>query len=276
MARVDPRNVTQYWWDRHVSGLSLLHADFTTHVYPPHSHDAFVIAITETGGSIVKSRGVVDEAHSARLLVFNPAEPHAGWMGRSQRWRYRSLYLERAAIAEVARGLGITEVPYFTGNIFADADLIEGFLALHRTLEAGRDVFAERELLISTFGTLFTRHGSGGGRVEPAPNDNARLRRAVAVMRARHAEPLRLEDVADEVDLSIYQLIGLFKRTAGLPPHAYLTQLRLDVACHDLRRGLPLADVAPSAGFYDQSALNRHFKRVYGITPLQFARAARH
>src|SRR5258707_30830 len=153
MARIDPRNVTQYWWDRHVSGLSLLQADFTTHTYPPHSHDAFVIAITEDGGSVVKSRGLVEEAHSSRLLVFNPAEPHAGWMGRSRRWRYRSLYLERAAIAEVARGLGIDEVPYFTQNIFADADLIEGFLALHRALEAGRDVFAQRELLISTFGT---------------------------------------------------------------------------------------------------------------------------
>jgi AraC-like DNA-binding protein len=276
MARIDPRNVTQYWWDRHVSGLSLLQADFTTHTYPPHSHDAFVIAITENGGSVVKSRGLVEEAHSSRLLVFNPAEPHAGWMGRSRRWRYRSLYLECAAIAEVARGLGIDEVPYFTQNIFADADLIEGFLALHRALEAGRDVFAERELLISTFGKLFTRHGSGGGRVEPAPDDNARLRTAVALMRARHAEPLRLEDVAAAVDLSIYQLIGLFKRTAGLPPHAYLTQLRLDVACRDLRHGLPLAEVAASAGFYDQSALNRHFKRTYGITPLQFARAARH
>ncbi len=137
MARVDPGNVTQYWWDRHVSGLSLLQADFTTHTYPPHSHDAFVIAITEDGGSIVKSRGVVEEAHSSRLLVFNPAEPHAGWMGRSRRWRYRSLYLERVAIAEVARGLGIAEVPYFTRNIFADADLIEGFLALHRALEVG-------------------------------------------------------------------------------------------------------------------------------------------
>ena len=35
-----------------------------------------------------------------------------------------------------------------------------------------------------------------------------------------------------------------------------------------------LADVATGVGFYDQSALNKHFKRCYGITPTQFARAA--
>jgi AraC-like DNA-binding protein len=29
-----------------------------------------------------------------------------------------------------------------------------------------------------------------------------------------------------------------------------------------------------AAGFCDQSALTKHFKRWYGITPLQFAQAA--
>ncbi len=50
MPRVDPHNSSQYWWDRHLPGLSLLHADFTTHEYPQHTHDALVIAVTEQGG----------------------------------------------------------------------------------------------------------------------------------------------------------------------------------------------------------------------------------
>jgi AraC-like DNA-binding protein len=37
---------------------------------------------------------------------------------------------------------------------------------------------------------------------------------------------------------------------------------------------MPIAQTAAATGFYDQSALTRHFKRCYGITPLQFARAA--
>ncbi|HKF72799.1 MAG TPA: helix-turn-helix transcriptional regulator, partial [Stellaceae bacterium] len=65
-----------------------------------------------------------------------------------------------------------------------------------------------------------------------------------------------------------------FRRTTGLTPHAYLMQVRLGAACRGLRRGLPIADVAAASGFYDQSALTRHFKRCYGITPRQFARAA--
>ena len=95
-----------------------------------------------------------------------------------------------------------------------------------------------------------------------------------------HERPNREEILAcrmwldEEVGLTTFQLIGLFKRTVGLTPHAYLTQVRLGMACRQLRRSPVLAEVATAVGFYDQSALNKHFKRCYGITPLQFARAA--
>ncbi|GAB1575796.1 helix-turn-helix domain-containing protein [Bordetella petrii] len=274
MARTDPHNLSRYWWDRRTPGLSLMCADFTTQEYPPHTHDGFVIAVTEAGGSVIKSRGVVEEARSSTLFVFNPAEAHAGWMGRSERWRYRSFYLTQSAIDAVARGLGIADVPYFTRNMFGDADLIDGFLALHRALEDGRDLFRERELLVSTFGRLYRRHGSGGGRIEAPPRDQAVLRRVIDLIHERHAHDLRLEDLSAAAGLTPFQLIGLFKRGVGMTPHAYLVQVRLKRACHDLRRGMPIAQVAAATGFYDQSALTRHFKRCYGITPLQFARAA--
>jgi len=251
MPRIDPHNSTQYWWDRHLRGLSLLHADFTTHEYPPHTHEALVVAITEQGGSVVKSRGQVEEATPVTLFVFNPAEPHAGWMGFSERWQYRSMYLTREALDRVAEGLGIEDVP-----------------------EKGRDVFRERELLVGTFGRLFQRHGSGRDLIKPPPTDRTLLARVTERMRAEHADNLRLEDLAADVGLTTFQLIGLFKRTVGLTPHAYLTQIRLNMACRHLRHAPILADVAMAVGFYDQSALNKHFKRCYGITPLQFARAA--
>jgi AraC-like DNA-binding protein len=274
VARIDPRNSTEYWWDRHLTGLSLMCADFTTHEYPPHIHEALVVAVTEHGGSVVKSRGQVEEATPSTLFVFNPAEPHAGWMGWSERWQYRSMYLTQTALDQVATGLGIEKVPYFTRNVFGDPDLIEAFLAMHRAIEEGRDVFGERELLVGSFGRLFQRHGSGGGRIRPAPVDRQIFLRVKERMHAEYARELRLEELAADVGLTTFQLIGLFKRTTGLTPHAYLTQVRLNMACRRLRHSPVLADVATAVGFYDQSALNKHFKRCYGITPRQFARAA--
>jgi AraC-like DNA-binding protein len=233
-----------------------------------------VVAVTEHGGSVVKSRGQVEQATPATLFVFNPAEPHAGWMGGSERWQYRAIYLTRGALDRMAEGLGIDEVPYFTRNTFHDRDLIEAFLAMHCALEEGRDAFRERELLIGAFGRLFQRHGSGRDRIKVPPNDRLLLARVIERMQAEYATNLRLEDLAADVGLTTFQIIGLFKRTVGLTPHAYLTQVRLNMACRQLRHAPVLADVAPAVGFYDQSALNKHFKRCYGITPLQFARAA--
>ena len=256
-------------------GLSLLHADFTNHEYRPHSHQAFVVAVTERGGATIKSRGCVEATDPSTLFVFNPAEPQSAWMGRSSRWRYRAFYLTRSAIADLARGLGVAAVPHFTSNRFGDADLIEDFLALHRALDGGRDLLHAEQLMIGTFGRLFARHGSGGGHIDAAPEDRAICERVADLMRARYAEPLRLDDLAGAACMTVFQLIGLFKRTVGLTPHGYLTQVRLNVACRHLRRGMPIADVAAASGFYDQSALTNHFRRSYGITPSQFATAAR-
>ena len=274
MARHDPHNRTVYWNDRHIPGLSLMCADFTTHSYPPHVHEAFVVAVTEDGGAEVKSRGQVGQAHAACLFAFNPAEPHSGWMGASPRWRYRGFYLPQRAIHALAAGLGIERIPYFTRNDFADPDLIAAFLSLHRRLQADDDPLEGREALLSAFGMLFDRHGSGGERAEAAPADRVLFERIRREMTERAAEPLTLDQLGLRFGLTEFQLIGLFNRVAGITPHAYLTQIRLNAACRMLKQQKAIADVALASGFYDQSALTKHFKRCYGITPLQFAKAA--
>lgn len=274
MARVDTRNTTRYWNATGVDGLSCLHADFTTHDYAPHQHDAFVVAVTESGGAEFKSRGRSDEARESVLLVFNPAEPHSGRMGWSRNWRYRSLYLTQPAIEAVTADLGIARPAYFMRNVLGDPDLIAAFVRLHRSLDDGHDPLEERELLVASFGELFQRHGDGARAIPTAPRDEAALSRVAKRMASQHAQSgLTLDEMGLWVDMTPFQLIHLFKRTVGLTPHAYLTQLRLKAALRQLKADAPIAEAALASGFYDQSALTRHFKRSFGITPLQYQRA---
>ncbi len=274
MARIDTRNHTRYWHNHRVPGLGCLLADFTTHEYAPHTHEALVVAVTEAGGAEFKSRGRTEEAKSSVLLVFNPDEPHSGRMGWSERWRYRGLYLPVSAIETVNTALGLPRNAYFTHNMFSDHDLIEGFLALHRALDEGRDPLEETELLVGSFGALIGRHATERAYLPIAPRDASKVEALRRLMLERHAEELTLDDLGTAVELTPFQLIGLFKKATGLTPHAYLTQIRLRAATHEMRAGAGIAEAALAAGFYDQAALTKHFKRSYGITPLQWMRAA--
>jgi AraC-like DNA-binding protein len=274
MPRRNGRNSSRYWLDRNIKGLSLLAADFTTHEYPPHMHEALVVAVTEDGGSKIKSRGTIEQASASTLFVFNPTEPHAAWMGWSERWRYRGFYLTEKAIGRVARTLGLERIPYFTHNLVADRALIDAFMALHHSLDEGRDRLLTQELMSIAFGQLFMRHGGGAVAIERAPRDEMLLSRVRDRMRAAYGNELRLSDLSEAVGLTQFQLIGLFRRMMGATPHAYLTHLRLCAACRDLRRGEPIALTAQNCGFYDQSAMTKAFRRYYALTPLQFAKAA--
>ncbi|WP_341702953.1 AraC family transcriptional regulator [Ferrovibrio sp.] len=280
MLRSESRNTARFWLSPAMPGLSLLQADFTAHDYAPHSHDALVVAVTEMGGAEFTSRGCTEEARENVLLVFNPGEPHSGRMARSRRWRYRSLYLDQAALAGIGRLVGVEAAPYFNANLYRDAGLIDAFLRLHAVLEGegGGAGLEGQELLAECFGLLLRRHGS---RREHAiagdPRDEKLFRRLVTVMHDRHAERLVLQDLADIAGLTPFQLIRLFRKMSGLTPHAYLTQIRLAVALDLLKARRPIAEAALAAGFFDQSALNRHCRRALGITPRQYmvAQAAR-
>jgi AraC-like DNA-binding protein len=226
--------------------------------------------VTEAGGAEFKSRGRTDQATAAGLLVFNPDEPHSGHMGRSTRWRYRSLYLDPQAIVSLCDALGLSRPVYFARNTLSDAALIDAFRRLHEALDHEGDAQAHHDLLVSCFGTLCRRYADGGPRIPEPPRANDVVRSVIAHMRNYYAEKLTLERMSGRVGLTPFQLIGLFRRSVGLTPHAYLTQLRLKAAMRELQRGATLSEAALTVGFYDQSALNNHLKRYYGITPLQY------
>jgi AraC-like DNA-binding protein len=55
-----------------------------------------------------------------------------------------------------------------------------------------------------------------------------------------------------------------------MPPHAYLTHLRIQRAKELLADGVRASAVAARVGLYDQSQLTRHFRRIVGTTPARY------
>ncbi|MGE0041651.1 MAG: AraC family transcriptional regulator [Vicinamibacterales bacterium] len=263
---------SHYWQPPAMPGVSALAATFTNQHFVPHAHDALVIAVTEAGGASYTSRGTTDDASPAALLVFNPREPHAGHMRRSRLWRYRALYLEEAAITRLLDATGLQALPGATRNALRAPALIEAFRRAHAELESG-DPELGRERLIDACGRLFAALPAPAPAVLRSPGDRRHVDTALRRIREEYRSGLTVDGLAAAQGLSPFQLVRQFKRHTGMPPRAHLLRARLHHAIGRLRAGWPIGEAAVDAGFYDQSALTRHFRRAFGITPGQYVRA---
>ncbi len=83
-------------------------------------------------------------------------------------------------------------------------------------------------------------------------------------------EELILDDLALKFDLTVVHLIRVFKKEFGLPIHAYILNKKVQKAKELLSFNMPIIQVAQNSGFFDQSHLNRSFKRIFQITPKEY------
>jgi AraC-like DNA-binding protein len=265
------KNVARFWSDPGMSEMTLMEARFTSHGYPTHFHDGYVVAVTETGGAEVKGCGVGGQAAPGTILVFNPGDSHSGWMGRSDIWSYRSFYIEREAIQRLAAGLGVYELTHFPDYAIRDQALIRDLLDLHRMTETNSDSFEKNERSCEVFGSLFGTYTERSSMPARITADKAIFGKAAGYIAENYFEPISLDALSDITGVSKFRLIKIFRKVAGMTPHQYLIQCRVNCAYRLLKHGVEINQAAISAGFYDQSALNRYFKRCYAVTPGQFA-----
>jgi AraC-like DNA-binding protein len=84
-------------------------------------------------------------------------------------------------------------------------------------------------------------------------------------------ESIDLSMLAGVAGLSVHHFARQFKQSAGVTPHAYLTQKRVERAQEMLvQTDLSLAEIAFAVGFFDQGHLARHFRYMLGTTPREF------
>ncbi|MBD1997583.1 helix-turn-helix transcriptional regulator [Oculatella sp. FACHB-28] len=100
---------------------------------------------------------------------------------------------------------------------------------------------------------------------------NYALEKAIDYIHAYLDQEITLPKLAEVVGMSQYYFCRLFKQSTGISPHQYLLQQRVERAKQLLQqRKFSIADIALQCGFSNQSHLNRHFKRIVGVTPFTF------
>ncbi|WP_225727281.1 MULTISPECIES: AraC family transcriptional regulator [unclassified Nocardia] len=178
------------------------------------------------------------------------------------------VHIPRGAVDATAEQLGGRAVDFeaIAASLAAGDPLVE---AVVRALSApgdADDLYAESAAAFLSM-HLLTRHGRSASPETPVREDK-RVDAAVAMMRARIADPVTLADIAGEVHLSVFHLVRVFKEATGVTPYRYLTRLRIEEAKRLLRdTELTIAQIASRCGFSSPGALSTAFVRHAGARP---------
>jgi AraC-like DNA-binding protein len=254
--------------------FELVRARYTTRVFPPHFHDYFSVGVLEAGTAVNSHRTRSIRISKGDVIAVNPGEVHAGGPAGHTGWAYTMFCLPPSLLATVASESGgaLTTQVEFCQPLYRDRALSSRLLNLRDLLLTSEDVFTREVATVDLVGQLL-RYCSG----VPVPRDAAdrsKMLRIREYLRDAYAQPLSIADLSAVVQLSPYHLIRRFHKTFGLPPHAYLENVRIEHARELLRSGRSAAFAAYAVGFCDQSHFTRRFARLVGISPGRYARAA--
>ena len=250
-------------------GLSGLFARYRSHAFAPHSHETFVIGVFDAGSSIVRCEHEVATLSPADVLLINPGTIHSAGSATSEGRAYRGIYPSMELVADA-----LPEIPEsqrrFDRMAIADPTVVSAVRADMDALFSDDEPESHEEAVIRMIGRLW--HAAGAEPRGVVAQEPARELDRVRELIADSAdEPVSLRELAAEAGLSKYHLIRAFRRRFGVTPYAYFLERRVERARQLFDRGGSPAAVAAACGFADQSHLTRHFKRIVGVTPGEYA-----
>ncbi|MGJ3253336.1 MAG: AraC family ligand binding domain-containing protein [Elainellaceae cyanobacterium] len=273
MKCISPDEQAKLWRDPIIQNLELLRATYVTHSFSRHVHEGFGIAILEEGAMEFTCRGATHVAPAGSVVIVHPDEVHTGHAAFETGWTYRTLLPGAELLQQAASELSDRpiSVPYFPDPVIQDPKLNDCLLRLHIALETSDSPLERESRLLWNLARLIIAHASDRPLVSAVSQETRAVERVRDYLLEHFDQNISLHDLATMVNLSSLRLLRVFRRHIGLPPHAFLTQVRIHHAKKLLSMGWTVAQVALETGFTDQSHLSRHFKRMVGVPPGRYA-----
>jgi AraC family transcriptional regulator len=237
-------------------------ADDGSEAKGPHGHeDAHFMMIT-SGRYETAARP--DTSASETLLIFNPAGTyhHDQLLGGGA---FFTITIPR----QCWRALDERRLPVGPVQIATPQSQM---LARRALRELGQWSFDSASLAEALCWELVGSVGAAG--IDRAPP--RWLSQACDYLKSHHAVTIDLRRLAGELGVHPVHLTRTFRAFLRCTPGEYLRAWRLDRSARMLTDGRhSLAQIAFETGFADQSHLNRHFARAYGVSPGRYRKMTR-
>lgn len=152
----------------------------------------------------------------------------------------------------------------------ADRALLEAFHRLLELLDAPDDIpvmspLIQREIV---YRLLMSDQGTRLRHIASAGSQGHRVARAIDWLKSHYAEPLRVEDLAAHVQMSVSTFHHHFRTLTTMSPLQFQKWLRLNEARRlMLVEGRDASTAAARVGYESPSQFSREYKRLFGVPP---------
>lgn len=249
---------------------------------PAHEHMDLCLHL-QTGGEAgfewwsEQRNEIVRSRPGSMILIAPGTSDRLHWQGASERLivsirpEWLGDYCDKSGAKE--------SVEFQTRWDFRDASV--GYLIAEMGREAEQawplgQLYAD--LLAMGVGSLLLRRYAADGFTAPGAKGGLSLNQLKRVMEFMHehlAEDLRLEQIANELNLSSFHFAHEFRNSTGSTPHQYLLDQRMERAKELLQSTtFSVQSIAGLAGFRTPTNFVRAFRERVGATPGEWRKSA--
>jgi len=159
-----------------------------------------------------------------------------------------------------------------------EAEVADTALRLLRLLDRPRHLAVLGSALLRElhFWLLTGRHGGAIRALGVMGSHAQRIGRAVAILREKYAQPVRIETLADAAGMSVSAFHVHFRRITSLTPLQFQKQLRLiEARRRMLYEGVSISRAADAVGYESVPQFTREYARLFGLPPGRSIRQVR-
>lgn len=250
--------------------IELMHGTLSTKKFKPHFHETYTVIFVNDGQADYLNGSADSFLSEGQILILNPYDVHTGRSIDDCPWGFMTMYVPvdfMLSVLGLERG---DKIPVFEEKLIRDRDLYEKGIRTCLMMIANQ---YDPYLINSFFRKMITGYATKKSE-SIALFGHADIGMVRNHIHDYYQSDVSLEQLCDIARVSNYNLVKQFKKKYQLPPHQYLLNLRIERAKALITDSqLSLTEVGYKVGFFDQSHFIRHFKKITGITPRQFALA---
>jgi AraC-like DNA-binding protein len=236
----------------------------------PEGCDSHIFIYCNDGEGWIELDGKTLRIAERQLAVIPAGVSHRYGASSQIPWSIYWFHLKGEHVLDYIRLYGLNSGPVHL-PVGAYVDMIEGFDKCYRLLTDKPYSLPVQVHVSQTMGQLLGSIGLIAGGSARDRKKELDLERAIRYMNDHLTNSIKLPELAAHTGLSKQHLIYLFNQETGFPPIEYFLRMKMQKAGQLLSlTGLTVKEIAASVGNQDPYYFSRLFKKIMGVSPMDY------